>query len=462
MIENQIVEKWEKVIDHDAFDSIDDPYRRYCVARLIENTNAERGRELRGVGGGAAQRHSLLEQAVISEDTPTNVFGASSSTAGTGPIDIYDPILIGLIRRTMPKLIAYDVCGVQPMKGPTGTIFALRGRYESQSDARGELFYNEANTAFSAAAAGNTTHRTANSSFVNHSGSDVSALITSGTYTTGKGFNTLFAEMLGKDSGNMFNEVGITVDKVTVEAMSRALRATYSVELAQDLMAIHGLSAETELANFITNEILAEINREVIRTIYTTATVGAQGKQSAGIFNLNVDADGRWSGEKVKGLLLQLGFEANEIAKATRFGKGNIIICSSNVATALDMAGALDYSPELAQKLNVDDTGNTFAGVLKNGMKVFIDPYHTTTGNVHFACIGYRGVSPWDAGLFYCPYTPLMFMKATDPKSLQPVIGFKTRYGIKANPFATSAGDGAVASNKKNRYYRIMAITNLL
>jgi hypothetical protein len=458
MIEEQLVERWETVIDHNAFDDVRDPYRRYCMARILENTNAERGRELLG-GGDAAQRRTLMS---LNESTPTNVMGGSSSTAGAGPIDIYDPILIGLVRRTMPKLIAYDVCGVQPMKGPTGTIFALRGRYSSQNRARGELFYNEANTSFSSTAAGNTTHQSANSQWAAQTGTDVSVVPSSGSYTVAHGFNTLFAELLGKDTGNEMQEVGITVDKVTVEAKARALKATYSVELAQDLMAIHGLSAETELSNFITNEILAEINREVIRTIYLTATVGAQGKQTNGIFNLNVDADGRWSGEKVKGLLLQIGFEANDIAKETRFGKGNLIICSSNIATALDMAGALDYSPELAQKLNVDDTGNTFAGVLRNGMKVFIDPYHRTTTNSHFVTVGYRGDSPWDAGLFYCPYVPLMFAKAITPNGLQPVIGFKTRYGLVANPFATTAGNGTVSTANKNRYYRIMAVTNLL
>lgn len=463
-----IIKRWEDVLDSKDFLPIEDMGRRFAVAQIMENTNNVRGWELRhnkkGAPASLTEAHFAADQMPsLLAETPTNVMGASSSTAGTGPIDIYDPVLIGMIRRVMPNLMAYDIMGVQPMTGPTGTIFSLRGWYGGQNGDT-ELFYNEANTGWSASAQGNSSHTGSNTEFIAQVGSSPDQLYTNDqTFTTSHGFDTTFSELLGKDTGNEFKEVGMTIDKINVVAKGRALKATYSIELAQDMMAIHGINAEAQLTTFVTNELLAEINREMVRTVYITATIGAQNTQSAGIFNMDVDADGRWLGEKMMGLYLQLQFEANEIAKATRFGRGNLLIMSSNVASALNAAKLMTYNEKMAENMKVDDTGNTFIGVLSNGMKAYIDPYHATSSNKHFVCVGYKGTtSAWDAGLFYCPYVPMQYMKAVDPKSFQPALGFKTRYGLVANPFATSSADGAISVTKKNRYYRLLAVTNLL
>jgi hypothetical protein len=398
-----------------------------------------------------------------SSTTPVNFMGASSSTAGAGGIDTFDPVLISLVRRSMPNLIAYDICGVQPMTGPTGLIFAMRSRYANQTG--GETFYNEVNTAFTGA--GGLTGVDSNTFGLGFKGTipgatNTTPLTATNTYNTGAGMNTANAEALGVDSGNNFPQMGFSIEKVTVTALTRALKAEYTMELAQDLKAIHGLDAETELANILSAEVLAEINREVVRTINITAEAGAQDNvTTAGIFDLDTDSNGRWSVEKFKGLMFQLEREANQIAKQTRRGKGNILICSSDVASALQMAGVLDYAPALnGNNLQVDDTGNTFAGVLNGRLRVYIDPY-AIGGN--YLTVGYKGSSAFDAGLFYCPYVPLQMVRAVDQSTFQPKIGFKTRYGMVANPFAqgTTKGSGALTIST-NKYYRRVIVNNLM
>jgi hypothetical protein len=441
-----LIKKWAPVLDHPELTPIKDAHKRSVVAQLLENQEIESR-----TGESAGYRNP---QSLLSEAAPTNNFGASSSDASTGSIDIYDPVLISLVRRSMPNLIAYDICGVQPMSGPTGLIFAMRSRFRTQTGT--EALFNEANTTFSGTNSGNTigTLQTGESP----------ADLASGTeYTFGGGMTTAQAEALGDAAGNAFNEMAFSIEKISVVAKSRALKAEYTMELAQDLKAVHGLDAEQELANILTTEILAEINREVVRTINQTASIGAQENvATAGIFDLDVDANGRWSVEKFKGLMFQLERESNAIAKATRRGKGNILICSSDVASALQMAGVLDYTPALANNLQVDDTGNTFAGVLNGRIRVYIDPYFAATSGVHYATMGYKGASAFDAGLFYCPYVPLQMVRAVGQDTFQPKIGFKTRYGMVANPFATSDADGAIAFAKKNIYYRRIAINNLM
>ena len=419
-----LVEKWAPILEHADMPEIKDGHRRVVTAQLLENQ----------VDANRRQTEALTE-----DTAPVNV------TANVGK---YDPILINLVRRAMPNLIAYDTCGVQAMTGPTGLIFAMRPKYVSGGALGADAFYNEADTDFS----GTGTHAGTNPAVLNDA--------VPGTYTTGRGMATADAEKLGTQGNADFAEMGFEIEKVTVEAKSRALKAKYSVELAQDLKAIHGLDAETELANILTSEVLAELNREVIRTIYTTAKAGAQtGTATAGTFDLDVDSNGRWSVEKFKGLLFQIERDANAVAKETRRGKANFIICSSDVASALAMAGMLDYAPALSTNLQVDDTGNTFAGVLNGRYKVYIDPY--ATGD--FYVLGYKGSSAYDAGLFYAPYVPLQMYKAVDDTSFQPKIGFKTRYGLVANPFAegTTKGAGALTANS-NVYYRRVKITNLL
>ena len=419
-----LVEKWAPILEHADMPEIKDGHRRVVTAQLLENQ----------VDANRRQTEALTE-----DTAPVNV------TANVGK---YDPILINLVRRAMPNLIAYDTCGVQAMTGPTGLIFAMRPKYVSGGALGADAFYNEADTDFS----GTGTHAGTNPAVLNDA--------VPGTYTTGRGMATAAAEVLGTQGNADFAEMGFEIEKVTVEAKSRALKAKYSVELAQDLKAIHGLDAETELANILTSEVLAELNREVIRTIYTTAKAGAQtGTATAGTFDLDVDSNGRWSVEKFKGLLFQIERDANAVAKETRRGKANFIICSSDVASALAMAGMLDYAPALSTNLQVDDTGNTFAGVLNGRYKVYIDPY--ATGD--FYVLGYKGSSAYDAGLFYAPYVPLQMYKAVDDTSFQPKIGFKTRYGLVANPFAegTTKGAGALTANS-NVYYRRVKITNLL
>ena len=446
-VEN-LLKKWAPVLDHGDLAAIKDTHKRSVTAQLLENQERACREDAQGSGGYRNQT------SLLSEAAPANNFGASSSTAGDGSIDIYDPVLISLVRRSAPNLIAYDICGVQPMTGPTGLIFAMRSRFSTQGGT--EALFNEANTTFSGTNSG-TTFGTL------QTGASPADLSAGTEYTRGTGMTTAQAEALGDAASNQFQEMAFSIEKIAVTAKSRALKAEYTMELAQDLKAVHGLDAEQELANILSTEILAEINREVVRTINLTATVGAQENvTTAGTFNLDVDANGRWSVEKFKGLMFQLERESNAIAKATRRGKGNILICSSDVASALQMAGVLDYTPALANNLQVDDTGNTFAGVLNGRIKVYIDPYFAATSGTHYATIGYKGTSAFDAGLFYCPYVPLQMVRAVGQDTFQPKIGFKTRYGMVANPFATSAADGALVFANKNIYYRRIAITNLM
>jgi len=472
-----IQNKWSPVLDHDALGAIKDQHRRSVTAVMLENTeNALRE-------ASAHNGYQTLTETGIAPSA-VNAMGGSSSTAGAGGIDTFDPVLISLVRRAMPNLIAYDICGVQPMTGPTGLIFAMRSMYANQQivsqgqAVTQETFYQEVNTAFSTVVGNNTTNPASLGAGNNSVGASVGTfpgatnttpLATYGTYNTGTGMSTATAEALGSNNSGAsdFAQMAFTIEKVTVTAKSRALKAEYTMELAQDLKAIHGLDAETELANILSAEILSEINREVVRTINITAVAGAQDNTTtAGVFDLDTDSNGRWSVEKFKGLMFQLEREANAIARQTRRGKGNIVICSSDVASALQMAGVLDYTPALnSNNLQVDDTGNTFAGVLNGRLKVYIDPY-AIGGN--YLTVGYKGSSAFDAGLFYCPYVPLQMVRAVDQGSFQPKIGFKTRYGMVANPFAemnTSyqplKGLGELVYNT-NIYYRRLIVNNLM
>ena len=461
-----LMEKWGEVLNHPDLAAIKDPHRRAVTATLLENQQLA-AREQSSVGGGFAPT-------LLGEAAPINSMGASSSTASTGNIDTFDPVLISLVRRSMPNLIAYDVCGVQPMSGPVGLIFAMRSRYSTQGGT--EALFNEADTTFSRRAAGNTASSlvVANTSTgrVQQSNDPTTRSVGggttagSGTYTVSTGVSTADMEARGDFANNAFNEMAFSIEKVSVTAVSRALKAEYTMELAQDLKAIHGLDAETELANILSAEILAEINREVVRTINFSATAGAQENVTAtGTFNLDVDANGRWMVEKFKGLLFQIEREANQLAKATRRGRGNVMICGSDVASALQMAGVLDYTPALANNLNVDDTGNTFAGVLGGKIKVYVDPYFSSSAGQQYFTLGYKGSSAFDAGLFYCPYVPLQMVRAIGENTFQPKIGFKTRYGMVANPFATTAADGLIGgagTARQNIYYRFVRVSNLM
>ena len=456
-------EKWAPLLDYEGLDSIKDPHRRMVTAVLLEN-----------------QEQALREEKeFLHEAAPTNSVGNGgyTSSGDANTLGGFDPVLISLIRRSMPNLVAYDLAGVQPMNGPTGLIFAMRSRYATQDGA--EALFNEADTAFSGQNSGGSLtdgHGTSTTTVgLGTTGgtqsSDPSALnpstnATQYAYKVGQGMRTDRAEALGDGSGNHFQEMAFSIEKVTVTAKSRALKAEYSLELAQDLKAIHGLNAEAELANILSTEILAEINREIIRTIYKVAKSGAQNNTAtAGKFDLDVDSNGRWSVEKFKGLIFQIERDANAIAQETRRGKGNIVMCSADVASALTMAGVLDYTPALNANLNVDDTGNTFAGVLGGKFKVYIDPYSSNVSDNQYYVAGYKGTSPYDAGLFYCPYVPLQMVRAVGQDTFQPKIGFKTRYGVVANPFAegdaSSAGLGAIKVNS-NRYYRRVTVNNLM
>lgn len=451
-LQEEIQNKWAPVLDHDSLTAIKDQHRRSVTAVMLENTE-------RALTESAAHG-SYQTLTETSSTVPVNFMGASSSTAGSGGIDTFDPVLISLVRRSMPNLMAYDIAGVQPMTGPTGLIFAMRSRYTNQSGA--ETFYNEVNTAFSTVPGSD-----ANVAFAGFKGTfpgatNTTPLTATNTYNTATGMSTAQAEALGADSNVAFPQMAFSIEKVTVTANTRALKAEYTMELAQDLKAIHGLDAETELSNILSAEILAEINREVVREINITAVAGAQDNvTTAGIFDLDTDSNGRWSVEKFKGLMFQLEREANQIAKQTRRGKGNIVICSSDVASALQMAGVLDYTPALnSNNLQVDDTGNTFAGILNGRLRVYIDPY-AIGGN--YLTVGYKGSSAFDAGLFYCPYVPLQMVRAVDQSTFQPKIGFKTRYGMVANPFAQglTKGNGALALST-NVYYRRVVVNNLM
>ena len=456
-------EKWAPLLNHEGCEKISDNHRRAVTAVLLENQEK------------FLKEQSAFEHGGMLNEGPNMSAGADGfqggSTAG-GPTAGFDPVLISLIRRSMPNLVAYDLAGVQPMSGPTGLIFAMRSRYETQSGT--EAFFNEADTAFSGqdddfnntagmtgvgVGMGTTAQSGSNPGLLNPTGSaDQKA------YDVGQGMRTDQAEKLGDGTEGEFNQMAFSIEKVTVTAKSRALKAEYSLELAQDLKAIHGLNAEAELANILSTEILAEINREVIRTIYKTAEQGAvNNTATAGQFDLDVDSNGRWSVEKFKGLLFQIERDANAIAQRTRRGKGNIILCSADVASALTMAGVLDYTPALNSNLNVDDTGNTFAGVLAGKYRVYIDPYSANVAASQYYVAGYKGSSPYDAGLFYCPYVPLQMVRAVGQDTFQPKIGFKTRYGLVANPFAEGAdqGLGRLKVNQ-NRYYRRVQIKNLM
>ena len=463
-------EKWAPLLNYEGLDPIKDSHRRAVTAVLLENQEK------------FLREESAFNTGINLYEAPTNSAGTggfSGGSAAAGPTAGFDPVLISLIRRSMPNLVAYDLAGVQPMSGPTGLIFAMRSRYNGQ---RGnETFYNEVDSAFSGQDAGfdvtagfaststgigTTTQRGNNPGVLN----PVSGNPADTDYNVGGGMPTGNSENLGGDGVDAFNQMAFSIEKVTVTAKSRALKAEYSLELAQDLKAIHGLNAEAELANILSTEILAEINREVIRTIYMTAEKGAaQNVATSGIFDLDVDSNGRWSVEKFKGLLFQIERDANAIAQRTRRGKGNIVMCSADVASALTMAGVLDYTPALNANLNVDDTGNTFAGTLMGKFRVYIDPYsaNLTAGNAssgnQYYVVGYKGSSPYDAGLFYCPYVPLQMVRAVGENSFQPKIGFKTRYGLVANPFAEGSdqGLGALKVNS-NRYYRRVAVRNLM
>ncbi len=458
-LQEEIQKKWAPILEHEDLSPIKDSHRRSVTAVVLENTE----KALR-----EASAHGQFQ--TLTEAAPADAFqnsfnrmGASSSTAGTGAIDTFDPVLISLVRRAMPNLISYDVCGTQPMTGPTGLIFAMRSRYANTTNNQNgdETFFNEVNTSFSSVVTGANTF---GQKFVGTipGATNTSPMTAVNTYNTGTGMSTAQAEALGTDGNTAFAQMAFSIEKVTVTAKSRALKAEYTMELAQDLKAIHGLDAETELANILSAEILAEINREVIRTINITAVTGAATDVTTpGVFDLDTDANGRWSVEKFKGLMFQLEREANAIARQTRRGKGNIVICSSDVASALQMAGVLDYAPALnSNNLQVDDTGNTFAGVLNGRLKVYIDPY-AIGGN--YLTVGYKGSSAFDAGLFYCPYVPLQMVRAVDQQSFQPKIGFKTRYGMVANPFAQglTVGSGALTYNT-NVYYRRVIVNNLM
>ena len=446
---DRLVEKWSPVLNAESAGTITDKHKKAVTAALLENTEK------------ALREQNLMEVAANAAGN-----GVSTADGGTGAASNWNPILIGLVRRAMPNLMAYDVCGVQPMTGPTGLIFAMKSRYKKTKagvSSGAEALFNEAAVGFSgdSATTGNGSngpsglYGVANSDADSDFGESAAAL----PYT-GDAYTTAEAEALGTTGGEGFAEMGFTIEKATVTAKSRALKAEYTLELAQDLKAIHGLDAETELANILSTEILAEINREVIRTINSQAKMGAQTPncQTRGIFDLSTDADGRWSVEKFKGLHVQLDREANAIAKQTRRGKGNFIICSSDVASALAASGALDYAPALSTNLNVDDTGNTFAGVLNGRIKVYIDPY----AQADYITVGYKGTNPYDAGLFYCPYVPLTMVRAVGENDFQPRIGFKTRYGMASNPFVgTNAADG-LATAKTNQYYRIFRVDNIM
>ena len=450
-LSEQLVKKWSPVLEHPELPKVTDSYKRAVTAVILEN-----------------QERALREdRAFINESAPQNSTDASY-------VQNWDPILISLVRRAMPNLIAYDIAGVQPMTGPTGLIFAMRAKYASQNGT--EALFNEADTDFSARnALGDSTLGGVDGLGGGQTGTNPALLNDSpaGAYTAQGGMATSTAEALGDSANNSFSEMAFSIEKSTVTAKSRALKAEYTMELAQDLKAIHGLDAETELANILSSEILSEINREIVRTIYIVAEKGASANTGTvnttteGVFDLDTDSNGRWSVERFKGLMFQVEREANAIAQRTRRGKGNILITSSDVASALQMAGVLDYAPALNNNLQVDDTGNTFAGILNGRYKVYIDPYSANQAAKQYFVVGYKGSSQYDAGIFYCPYVPLQMVRAVGQDNFQPKIGFKTRYGIQANPFAENSGSSAAVINgagniNSNRYYRRVKVANIM
>ena len=451
----QLQEKWAPVLNHDGLPEIKDNYRKSVTAILLEN-----------------QEKALNEERAVLTEAPTNVGPINTQTTGAGAVYGFDPILISLIRRAMPKLIAYDIAGVQPMSGPTGLIFAMRSRYTNQTG--GEAFFDEPDAQFSGTKGGTPPTATTekNPGLINDA---TGGGTTSTNYALASSkFSTTDLEGLGDSANNAFMEMAFSIDRIAVEAKGRALRADYSVELAQDLKAIHGLDAESELANILSTEILAEINREVVRTVYRGAKPGAQANvANQGVFDLDVDSNGRWSVEKFKGLMFQVERDANAIAQQTRRGKGNFILTSADVASALAMSGTLDYSSGLTgpggpSVGDVDDTGNLLVGTMNGRIKVYVDPYSANVSTTHYYVAGYKGSSPYDAGLFYCPYVPLQMLRSVDPSTFQPKIGFKTRYGMVANPFVTQDGTGTgtpdaeALTHNKNQYYRRVRVANLM
>jgi len=440
-----LLEKWSPVVDHADMPKIDDIHRRRCTAVLLEN-----------------QTQALREQYLT--ETPVNSMGgvfnvSNTASQAAGGLAGYDPILISLVRRAMPNVVAYDVASVQPMSAPTGLIFAMRSKYDSQTGP--EAMFDEPWAKFSGEGLTSGANAGASGGLV----TPISALGANVDNLSGfRAMLTATGERLGEGGSNSdFQEMAFSIERVAVEAKTRALKAEYTTELAQDLKAVHGLDAESELANILSVEILNEINREILRTVYTTAVVGCQQSDlagSGGLYDLSVDADGRWSAERFRGLMFQIEREANEIAKKTRRGKGNFVICSADVASALAMGGFLTISPALNVNLNVDDTGNIFAGILNNKMRVFIDPF--VASGVDFAVVGYKGANPYDAGIFYCPYVPLQMVRAVDQGSFQPKIGFKTRYGMAQNPFARGRGPVSTGLEANtNQYYRIFRVRNV-
>ena len=462
-------EKWAPVLGHRDLPEIKDAYRRQVVATLLENQE----RAIR-------EEHGMLNEVAVNSLGAGTISpsGSALSSTNTAGLAGFDPILISLIRRSMPNLVAYDIAGVQPMSGPTGLIFAMRARYENQGGA--EALYYEPDSGFSAgsdASAGAYNVRNAAGSGGDAEGNNPAVLNdgTPGTYEVARGMARETSEVLG-EAGTLFREMAFSIEKTSVTAKTRALKAEYTLELAQDLKAIHGLDAEQELANILSSEILAEINREIIRTVYTVALPGAQQDVATqGTFDLDIDSNGRWMAEKFKGLLFQIQRDANAIGQLTRRGKGNFMICSADVASAMSMAGMLDYAPALNTSLNVDDTGNVFAGVLQGGIRVYIDPfgapvYSQGQAAKHYYVMGYKGTSPYDAGLFYCPYVPLQMVRSINPDTFQPKIGFKTRYGMVSNPFVSTTNsngiagatpDGQTLTPNTNQYYRRVKVANL-
>ncbi len=450
----EITKKWEPALDIEGLPSIKEKHRRDVTALMLENTHNAWKTDLPQLA-----QMGVVNPKLLMETPHANFMGASSSTHGDGGIDIFDPVLMTLVRRSMPNLMAYDICGVQPMTGPVGLVFALRVRYSNQTGT--ETFYNEVNTQHSTVTTGANTLGQKHVGSLPGNTTQTINLASTGLYNYGSGMSTAVAEELG-NSTVAFPEMAFTIEKFTVTAKERGLKAEYTMELAQDVKAIHNLDVESELAGWLSTEIMAEINREVVRTIYVTATPGSQtATTTAGIFDLDTDSNGRWSVERFKGLMFHLDKECNKIAKDTRRGKGNFMICSSDVASALSIAGELDYAPRLdGNQFQVDDTGSTFVGVLNNRIRVYIDPY--AVGGDYFV-VGYKGQYAFDAGLYYCPYVPLQMMRAQDPNTFQPKIGYKTRYGMTANPFAQGATQGLGALVKdSNLFYRRSLVTNLM
>ena len=467
---NALTEKWAPVLGHEGAGAIKDNYRKAVTAVLLENTENQL-REERGMVNEASTVGAISAAG-------GNALGGSGLTTKTGGLAGFDPVMISLIRRAAPNLVAYDICGVQPMSGPTGLIFAMKSHYNNRSGA--EALYNEPDTNFSGNQQGPAAYSDPVSPLGDGGTTDANPALlndATGGGTTAANYERQGgliprdeAETLGSGTGNLFNEMDFSIEKTAVTAKTRALRAEYTLELAQDLKAIHGLDAEQELANLLSSEILAEINREVVRTVYTVAKSGAQNNvANQGVFDLDVDSNGRWSVEKFKGLMFQIERDANAIAQETRRGKGNFIITSADVASALAMSGTLDYSSGLTgaggpSVGEVDDTGNLLVGTMNGRIRVYVDPYSANVSNTHYYVVGYKGSSPYDAGLFYCPYVPLQMLRSIDPETFQPKIGFKTRYGMVANPFVLngSTPDAEALTHNKNQYYRRVRVANLM